>query len=149
MHLLVTSLHQLSLGALGLFAGAMLTEACVLVPAWRSAAPTDFHAWYAANARRLLRFFTPLTIAATLLPSGWALAALTIGHAHLGFAMASSGLMLAVVGVFYLFFQRANARFSAADLSSDDLAPALLRWATWHAGRTLLSFAALAAAISA
>ena len=53
--------------SLGMFAGSMLTEACVLVPYWRSLAPAEFLAWYGKNGRRLQGFFGPLTIITGLL----------------------------------------------------------------------------------
>lgn len=44
--------HLVAVMALGLFAGAMLTEAGVLVPHWRSIDAQTFHAWYRSNATR-------------------------------------------------------------------------------------------------
>ena len=48
---------------LGVTAGAMLAEAAILVPYWRSLAPADFFDWYAAHASLLVDFYSPLEIA--------------------------------------------------------------------------------------
>ncbi|MFA9472513.1 MAG: hypothetical protein ACERNK_18240, partial [Deltaproteobacteria bacterium] len=51
---------------LGLTAGAMLAEAAILVPYWRSLAPADFFDWYAAHASLLVDFYSPLEIASAV-----------------------------------------------------------------------------------
>jgi hypothetical protein len=53
--------------ALGLSAGAMLTEAVVLVSYWRSLPAPDFLKWFGENEPRLVAFYSPLQIASTAL----------------------------------------------------------------------------------
>jgi Domain of unknown function (DUF1772) len=137
----------LSVVSLGIFAGAMLTEGCVLVPYWRSLKPVEFFAWYAANGQRLLGFFGPLTSLTALLSIVSALVSLWQGHPGRWPALLAAALMVAVVSTFYLYFQKANASFTAASLSFDEVGAELTRWATWHWWRTGLSFAALAVAM--
>jgi hypothetical protein len=137
----------LSAASLGLFAGAMLTEGLVLVPYWRSLAPAEFFAWYAANDKRLLGFFGPLTWVMALLAIASALVSLWEGHHGRWLALTAALLSLVVVSTFFLYFEKANASFSRASLGLDEVAPELTRWSTWHWWRTILSFAALAAAM--
>jgi RimJ/RimL family protein N-acetyltransferase len=137
----------LSAASLGLFAGGMLTEGCVLVPYWRSLPPAEFFAWYAANDRRLLGFFRPLTSVTALLAIAAALISLWEDHPGRWFALLAAVLMVVVVSTFFLYFEKANAGFSAASLGKDEVAAELTRWAAWHWWRTGLSFAALAAAM--
>lgn len=116
---------------LGLYAGGMLTEACVLVPFWRSLQHEDFLRWYAANSRLLDGFYTPLTaipgvLALTRLPSPAAL------------------LILTCVAMFPLYFARVNGRFRAGTATPSDLA----NWSRLHALRTVLCCAALAQALA-
>jgi hypothetical protein len=137
----------LSVGSLGIFAGAMLTEGCVLVPYWRSLKPAEFFAWYSANGQRLLDFFGPLTSVTALLSVAVALVSLWQGHPGRWPALLAAALLVAVVSTFYLYFQSANASFTAASISNDKLSAELTRWAAWHWWRTGLSFAALVAAL--
>lgn len=137
-----------SAGALGVFAGAMLTEGFVLVPYWRSLSPAEFFAWYRANDERLLRFFAPPTAAAALLAVAAAAVAFWVRHPGRGPALLAALLALAAAAMFPLYFQAANARFSAASLRAEELPAELARWAAWHRARMLASVAALAAALA-
>src|SRR5262245_3680439 len=73
-------LRFLSAASIGIFAGAMLTEAFVLVPYWRSLPPAQFFSWYEANGWRLQSFFGPLTTVTGLLASATAIVCLWQGH---------------------------------------------------------------------
>jgi hypothetical protein len=137
----------LSVASLGLFAGAMLTEGLVLVPYWRSLPPAEFLAWYGANDKRLLGFFGPLTWVAGLLAITDALVSLWGGRPGRWLVLLAAILLIVVVSTFFIYFEKANASFSAASLSLDEVPGELTRWATWHLWRTILSFAALAAAM--
>ena len=138
--------QHLSVATSGLFAGAMLTEGLVLVPYWRSLKPAEFFAWYAANGQRLLGFFGPLTSVTALLAIAAALLSLWQGHPGRWLALLAAVLLAVVVSTFYLYFQKANASFTAASISDVKLGAELTRWATWHWCRVGLSFAALVAA---
>jgi len=137
----------LSAASLGLFAGGMLTEGCVLVPYWRSLAPAEFLAWYAANGQRLQGFFGPLTTVSALLALAAALVSLWEGHASRWLTLLVAVISVGVVSTFFLYFGKANASFAKASLGVDDVAAELTCWAKWHWWRTGLSFVALAAAM--
>lgn len=137
-------LQLLSAAAIGVYAGTMLTEAAVLVPAWRDSAPAQFFAHYAANYERLLRFFGAATWAAGLLSLAAAAASLWTRHPGRWAALAAAVLMLACVGSYFVYFQRANQAFAAG---TAELPAELDRWAAWHLGRTVVSLLALGAAL--
>lgn len=147
MNIVYKTLQLFSAGCLGVFAGAMLTEALVLVPYWRSLRPAEFFSWYAANGQRLLDFFGPLTWAAALLAIAAAIAASRAGSPGRVGALVAAGLIVVVVSTFFVYFGRANTSFAEASLKEADLPAELARWATWHWARTGLSLAALAAAV--
>lgn len=147
MYLFGDALRWLSMASLGVFLGAMLTEGCVLVPYWRSLAPTDFFAWYALNDRRLMGFFGPLTSITALLALAAALVSTWQGHPGRWPALVAAALAVVVVSTFFVYFQRANESFAAASISAAELPAALTRWATWHWTRTALSAVAFAAAL--
>jgi hypothetical protein len=130
---------------LGLAAGAMLAEAALLVPWWRSLAPEAFFAWYAANAARLFAFFGPLEGGGAVA----AIAAAAAGRRAGGSRWRGAAAVLAVLvlAFFPLYFQDVNARFETAAMPPDALPAELARWAAWHGGRTAIGIGAFAAAV--
>lgn len=100
MNLFRDVLRFLSVASLGLFVGAMLTEGFVLVPYWRSLSPEEFFQWYAANDKRLLGFFGPLTTVAALLAVAAAIASLWEGHPGRWPALIAAALSIVVVSTF-------------------------------------------------
>ena len=144
-----TVLPLVSAGALGVYAGAMLTEACVLVTYWRSLPPREFLAWYAANDRRLVGYFGPLTVITTALAIPAAVCAWWRGGDERGPASLAAGCTLVMLAMFPTLFQRVNASFAAGTIPATEVPTALARWAAWHWVRTAISFTALAAALLA
>ena len=146
MSFVAAALLRAAVVMLGVFAGAMLTEAMVLVPYWRSLAPAEFFAWYAANDRRLLGYFGPLTALTAIVVVAAAILALATGHPGGANAISAVVLMVPVVASFPLYFKRANERFATASIAPDEVAAELARWSSWHWVRTGISFVALAVA---
>lgn len=138
--------HLVAIVALGLFAGAMLTEAGVLVPYWRSVDAPAFHAWYRANATRLVAFFGAVTWLAGLSALASAVLAVAACAPQATRAVIAAGLMLTTVAMFPLYFKGANARFVVGMTSPDETAAALRQWAAWHRVRTGISCLAFVAA---
>lgn len=149
MPIVADLLRWLAVAALGVFAGAMLTEGGVLVPFWRSLAPQDFLRWYAANAQRLLRFFSPVTTVAAVLALAAAAGSLLEGHPGRWWSLVAAGLALLTVASFFVYFERANASFAAATIGIEAVPAELARWSAWHRARTIASLGALAAAVLA
>jgi hypothetical protein len=149
MPLVLDVLRYLAVAALGIFAGAMLTEGGVLVPFWRSLAPAEFLRWYAANAHRLLAFFSPVTTVAAVAALLAALGSLWEGHPGRWWAVAAAGLALVAVASFFVYFERANTSFEKATIAVDAVPAELVRWSAWHNARTVVSLAALGAALLA
>ena len=147
MALVSDLLRYLAAASLGIFAGAMLTEAGVLVPYRRSLAPAEFLRWYAANAQRLLAFFSPVTAVSAVLAILAAVASLWEGHPGRWYALAAAVLAVVMVASFFVYFEQANASFAAATIHLDAVAIELTRWGAWHNARTALSVAALAASL--
>jgi len=133
--------------ALGVSAGAMLTEAAVFAPYWRSLPPADFLTWFAANTDRLFNFYGPLEIATTALTL--AAAALARRRPGGGWMIAAAVLSLAVLALFPLYFQAANESFAARTIAVDTVGAELERWSAWQWLRTAIGLAAFAAALRA
>jgi hypothetical protein len=132
----------LAVAALGLSAGALVTEGAVLVPFWRSLEPAEFLDWYGRHATLLLRFFGPLEGAGAALAAAAAtLASLDGGDA--GRLLGAAALLaLAVLAAFPLYFQKVNAGFAARSVAPERVAAELRRWSLWHWGRTALAVGA-------
>jgi hypothetical protein len=142
-------LRYLAVAALGIFAGAMLTEGGVLVPFWRSLAPAEFLRWYAANANRLLAFFSPVTAVSAVVALLAALGSVWEGHPGRWWAVAAAALALVAVASFFVYFEQANTSFEKATIALDAVPAELARWSAWHNARTAVSIVALAAALMA
>ena len=126
--------------ALGLTAGALLTEAAVLIPWWRTLPADAFLAWYAANTSRLFQFFGTLEMVSAVLVI--VAAAVVRGR----WFVAAALLSIAVLALFPLYFQRVNASFESATIASAELPAVLARYAAWHWLRTIIGIAAFTAA---
>jgi hypothetical protein len=146
---MVVALLYLSAATSGILAGAMLTEAGVLVPYWRALPPTEFLAWYAANHRRLFGFFAPVTAVAALSAVAAAVAAAWTQHPGRGFALLAAAVVIALAAMFPLYFQGVNDAFAAGTMPAADVPAALRRWDAWHQVRTVGTFVALAASLLA
>lgn len=142
-------LRALAVGALGVFAGAMLTEAGLLVPYWRSLGASAFYGWYRSNATRLVGFFGPITWLAGLSALAAAAVSLWTGHDGGAAGAGAAGLSLIVVSMFPIYFKNANASFVSSEKTTEDLRRELARWAAWHWVRTGVSIGAFVAAIMA
>jgi hypothetical protein len=126
--------------ALGLAAGALLTEAAVIIPWWRTLPADAFLAWYAANTARLFQFYGTLEAVAAVLVL---VAAVLVRDRWFVIAVL---LSVGVLVMFPLYFQRANESFESATVAAADLPAVLARYEAWHWIRTLIGTAALAAA---
>jgi hypothetical protein len=69
MNLFAEVMAFLAAAGLALFVGALLTEAMVLVPMWRTLKPQEFFTLHAAHAYRLYAFLHRLLWAQRLLRS--------------------------------------------------------------------------------
>jgi hypothetical protein len=149
MHLVADALTLLSAAGLALFVGALLTEAMVLVPMWRTLQPQDFFSLHAAHAHRLYAFFAPLTVSATLLAVGAAIAAVATDRTQQSASVVAAALALVMLSTYGLYFRRANASFASASIPLEALPAELARWAAWHWFRTIVGLVALAAELLA
>jgi hypothetical protein len=149
MNLLVEAMPFLSAAGLALFVGALLTEAIVLVPMWRTLQPQEFFTLHAAHAHRLYKFFAPLTASATVLAVIAAVTSLASGHSGRVPSVVAAALALLILSTYFLYFRRANASFAEASITHEKLPAELARWAAWHWFRTAIGLVALASTLLA
>lgn len=141
---MVDSLVVLAVVALGVTAGALLAEALILVPFWRSSEPSAFLDWYRQYSGLLLRFFGPLEIAALVLPGMASFACWLNEDSRFVFLGISTLLSLLILLSFPIYFKKANASFAAGTIEKRDVAVELTRWARWHWSRTSIAVIAFA-----
>jgi len=128
----------------GLYAGSLLTEAMILVPYWRRMDPADFFRLHETLGPKLFRYYAPFTTCAVVLA---VLTAVLSGANNLAWNI-TAALSLSALGIFFVYFSKANKSFADHSLKDDDLAGELKRWASWHWLRTVLIIIALAASIA-
>jgi hypothetical protein len=135
---------------LGLLAGALLTEAAVLVPYWRSMSLDTFGVLHEGVAPRLYGYFAPLTLIAVLVAatSGAMAAASQPSVADDWLMIGSAVLAVSLLGFYRWYFERANRQLPqlAHDGDASGLAAELARWQLIHAVRTGVCLAAFTCA---
>lgn len=149
MSLFAEVMSFLAAGALALFIGALLTEAMLLVPMWRTLQPEEFFRLHRAHAYRLYAFFAPLTVSATLLVVVAAVASVVANRPGSSWSVTAAVLALVILSTYGLYFRRANASFAEASITHEELPAELARWASWHWFRTIVGLVALASALLA
>ena len=137
----------LSSGILGLFLGAQLTEAILLVPFWKTMQAGDFFHHHKTFGRKIHQFFAPLTIAATLLPLATVGYHLALSNEYI-FLFGSMGIStLAFFATYFVFFKKANGEFANRSFPDEELPQKLTRWGNWHWGRVCLEAVAFTCSI--
>jgi len=127
----------LTVAATGLLSGALLAEACVLVPYWRKMPISDFLSLHHTMATSLFRFYAPLTIAGTTIPILMAAISLVVGRSS--YLWLLCGICAVSLLLFYfMFFKAANESF-ATGKDQDAANETLSTWAKLHMVRTAIS----------
>jgi hypothetical protein len=128
--------------SLGIFLGAQITEAFLLVPYWKSINVDDFFDFYKTYGREIHQFFSPLTILATVIP----LITVVYSFIHQSHYQPLFGLMgvcvLAFFLSYFLYFKNANQRFFDRCLPDEKLPNELKKWGNWHSIRVFFEFIA-------
>jgi len=140
-------LSLVTITALGLFAGSLLTEDRILVPYWRTLSDEAFNDLHPTFGPILYRYYAPLTTLAVLLAVANAIVASWGGGLDLGACFAAI-ILLATLGLYFVYFQGANAKFAAHALYGEALKQELGKWAAFHSVRTLAVIIAFIAALA-
>ena len=127
---------------LGIFLGSQITEAILFVPYWKALKADDFFKFYRKYGRIIHLFFAPITILATVTPL------ITVGYYTIN--QTENKILFGIMGLttlaffstYYLYFKKANKRFTERDLSNEELPQELKRWGNWHWGRICFEFIA-------
>lgn len=122
----------LSSASLGVFLGAQLAEAVLILPYWKGMLPDDFFDFYKKYGSSLHKFYSPLTIIATVLPFTTFIYAFVNGY-QVGLLMWGMLLFsLSFFSSYFVFFKSANTSFEERAFE-DNMLPIKLRiWGNWH-----------------
>ena len=134
----------MSTATLGIFLGAQLAEAALIVPYWKRLSPDEFFIFYKKYGKKLHQFYSPLTIAATLLPVVtlvWSLRT-TPRIDILMWTMVVFTLLF--FASYFVYFKAANQSFSERTITNEMLPLKLTEWGNWHWGRTICEAVAFA-----
>ncbi|MEM7548036.1 MAG: hypothetical protein AAF363_00065 [Bacteroidota bacterium] len=141
------ALLLISSGLLGIFLGAQIAEAMLLVPYWKALSPEHFFELHRTYGKKIHQFFAPITIAATILPL------ITVANSLI--SDAKDQLLLVTMGVstllffssYFLYFKKANRSFFNRSISDEALPSALKKWGVWHWGRIVFEFIAFSCSL--
>ena len=134
---------------LGLSAGAMLTEAVVLVSYWQSLPGDEFLTWFGRNEPRLVAFFGPLQTASAVLALAAFVSQYRRRKSGRGALAVAALLSLGALAMYGAYFRDVNAGFVARTIPAGDVAAELVRWGQWQWLRTAVGVAAFGAALVA
>ncbi len=144
--MITTLLLNLTVLILGLFTGSLLTEAVILVPFWRSLKPELFLEFHGSMGPQLYKYFAPLTILATLIPTVTAAYCIWDSGEVVTYSSLSSLLILIIFAIYFIYFKAANESFATGSVGVSGLPAELRRWCIWHWIRTVLAMIAFVSA---
>jgi hypothetical protein len=144
MRNLASILNLLSVVVLGLFSGAFLFIALVVVKFWQAVEPEVFLVWMNDHFFRFPMLMVPLNMVSLLL----AIAAFGTTwkvrpHSRLPLGLSLICIFACTI-TFPIYFAGANAEFLNRTIAIPDISTAIQTWANWHWLRTTLAFMALA-----
>lgn len=126
-----------------IFLGSQITEGVLLVPYWQSLPAEKFYEYYHDFGPSLGRFYTPLTIVATLISIVFAVFSFLKKSPAFRYFFISALFSIGFILCFYFYFKGANELFYQASLSESELKQELVVWSQWHWGRVGLEFLGL------
>lgn len=117
---------------LGIFLGAQVAEALLIVPYWKSMTADQFYTFYKRFGGAIHRFFAPLTIASTVLPIILLVLGVLTADKRIALLIALVFCVMIFFGTFFVFFKTANRRFKEENIKPTELVAALKVWGRWH-----------------
>lgn len=133
----------LSISIYSIFLGSQIAEGALLVPYWKSLSPVAFFSYYSEFGPSIGKFYTILTIIASLIPLVLCIYCYSKKSPALKYALISTLCAFLVIGSFYGYFKGANQEFYAGLIAADQLQASLKTWGTWHWVRVLFEVLAL------
>jgi hypothetical protein len=127
----------LSTCILGVFLGTQLTEAALIVPYWKELSADSFFAFYKTYGKKIHQFYSPLTIASTILPIVTFVCYLFVKSKTDFLMWLMTTFAVLFFATYFLYFKEANISFTERTISNEALAEELITWGKWHWGRVV------------
>jgi hypothetical protein len=122
----------------GLLAGALLTEAFILVPYWKKMPSIEFLRLHQTMSPSLFRYYVPLTVAGSAFPIITTILYFNIEGSSWSWWFISCFCAISLLGFYFGFFKNANLTFAANN--DPIIAKATLsKWALLHNVRTAIA----------
>ena len=125
------------------FLGSQITEACLLVPYWKSLSPLEFYEYYSQFGRLIGRFYTILTVISTMTTVYISIHCFAKSSRARNFTLISCFFVIAYIALFYIYFKGANQKFYIASFNSHQLKTELENWQCCHWLRVTFEFLTL------
>jgi len=117
---------------LGIFLGAQVAEAFLVVPYWKSLSKEQFYVFYDKYGASIHRFFAPLTIASSLLPVLLLVLSYIKSDGRFSWIVVLVCCVVLFFGTYFVYFKAANEAFTKGTFDSEKLKLELIRWGRWH-----------------
>jgi hypothetical protein len=144
MRNLASILNLLSVVVLGLFSGAFLFIALVVVKFWQAVEPEVFLVWMNDHFFRFPMLMVPLNMVSLLLAiTAFGTAWKIRPNSRLALGLSLICIFACTI-TFPIYFAGANAAFLSRTIAIPDIFTAIQTWANWHWMRTTFAFMALA-----
>lgn len=134
---------QFCISIYAIFLGSQITESFLLVPYWQSLRSEEFYSYYAEFGPSIGRFYTVLTILASLIPISVAVKYFTAKSKGATPAILSAIFSILVILSFYVYFKTVNGYFYQSAFNELDLHKELVTWNYWHWSRIILETTSL------
>ncbi len=115
----------------GLLTGGMVLIDVVLLPFWRGVPPEQFRTWFAGHSDRIRTVMIPLGAGAAAVNAASAVVQTAKGP-RAGAASMAAAAAAGVVAITITVNEPINHRFTDEQLTDDETANLLDRWARWH-----------------
>ncbi len=129
--MIVRFLARLSAVLAGLLTGGMVLIDVVLVPFWRGVPPEQFRTWFAGHSDRIRTVMIPLGAGAAAVNAASAVVQTAKGP-RAGAASMAAAAAAGVVAITITVNEPINHQFTDEQLTDDETANLLDRWARWH-----------------
>lgn len=139
--MMIILVYAFTLFSIGLYAGALLTEAFILAPYWRKMVPEEFFRLHGSLGPTLFQYYAPLTAIAVFSSIVAMVMSLYTGHNNIWHITAAS-LCVSALAIFFFYFKNANNKFKNRTITANELPSELLKWSSWHWVRTILVLSA-------
>lgn len=117
---------------LGIFLGAQIAEAFLIVPYWKSLSMEQFYVFYERHGAGIHRFFAPLTIASSLLPVLLLVLSYLKSDERFSWIVVLVCCVVLFFGTYFVYFKAANEAFTKGAFDRGKLKIELVRWGRWH-----------------